>query len=93
LRACARENDAHVAPTVTVDAKPVPVREVETGALNIVLPANSIFAGPPPAGTHGLSVAHGWVALLHPLRPGQHTIVINDRGSTITTIITVKPKK
>jgi hypothetical protein len=92
LRACARENDANVAPTVTVDGKPVPVTEVETGALNIVLPADSIFVGPPPAGTHGISVAHGWVALLHPLRPGKHTIVIHDRGSTITTIITVKPK-
>lgn len=91
LRLCARENDAHVAPTVTVDGKSVAVTEVETGPLNIVLPANSIFSGPPPAGTHGMSVAHGWVALLHPLTPGKHKIVIHDRGSTITTTITVTP--
>jgi hypothetical protein len=89
LRACARQNDVQVAPTVTVDGKSVPVTEVETRPLNIVLPADNIFGLPP--GTHGLSVGHGWVALLHPLTPGAHTIVIHIGASTITTIITVKP--
>ncbi len=87
LRACARESDADVAPTVTVDGKTVPVAEVETPLLNIVLPADNIFDQ--PAGTQGLSVGHGWVALLHPLTPGTHTIVI---GTTITTTIVVKPR-
>jgi hypothetical protein len=89
LRACARQNDVHVAPTVTIDGKSVPVTEVETRPLNIVLPAGNIF-GPPP-GTQGLSVAHGWVALLHPLTPGTHTIVIHIGETIITTTITVKP--
>jgi hypothetical protein len=88
LRACARHNDAQHAPTVTVDGQPVSVSEVETAALPIVLPNKNIFGL--PAGTQGISVAHGWVALLPPLTVGQHTIVINDRGSTITTTITVQ---
>jgi hypothetical protein len=90
LRACARQNDVQDAPTVTVDGKPVRVTEVQTRPLNIVLPADNIFNL--PAGTQGLSVGHGWVSLLHPLTPGNHTIVIHTAASTITTIITVKPK-
>ena len=74
LRTCAR-HDVQVAPTVTVDGKSVPVTEVETPLLNIVLPADNVF-GAPAAGTTGQSVAHGWVTLLHPLTPGTHTIVI-----------------
>ena len=89
LRACARRTDVQVAPTVTVDGKFVPVAEVETRLLNIVLPADNIFGL--PAGTAGLSVAHGWVALLHPLTPGTHAIVIRNGASTITTTIVVQP--
>jgi hypothetical protein len=85
LRTCAREMDVQVAPTVTVDGKPVPVADVETPLLNIVLPADNVLGK--PAG-QGLSVGHGWVVLLHPLTPGTHTIVID---STITTTIVVKP--
>ena len=90
LRACARQNDVQVAPTVTLDGKSVPVSEVETPLLNIVLPADNIFLL--PAGTQGLSVGHGWVALLHPLTPGTHTILIRTGASTITTSITVAPR-
>jgi hypothetical protein len=89
LRTCARLSDVQVAPTVTVDGKSVPVAEVETPLLNIVLPADNIFGQ--PAGTQGLSVGHGWVALLHPLTPGTHTIVIDTAGAPITTTIVVKP--
>jgi hypothetical protein len=89
LRGCARQGDVQVAPTVTVDGKSVPVAEVETRLLNIVLPAGNLFDL--PAGTRGLSVGHGWVALLHPLTPGTHTIVIHIGASTITTTIVVKP--
>jgi hypothetical protein len=89
LRECAVESDAQVAPTVTVDGKSVPVVEVETRLLNIVLPADNVFRL--PAGTEGLSVGHGWVALLHPLTPGTHTIVIVTGVSTITTTIVVQP--
>jgi hypothetical protein len=89
LRACARQTDAQVAPMVTLDDAPVRVTEVETGLLNIVLPENNLFGL--EAGTEGLSVGHGWVALLHPLRPGTHTIVIHTGESTITTTINVSP--
>jgi len=90
LRACARLGDVKVAPTVTVDGRSVLVAEVETPLLNIVLPADNVFGQ--PAGTQGLSVGHGWVALLHPLTPGIHTIVIAIADSTpITTTIVVKP--
>jgi hypothetical protein len=90
LRTCAREADELVAPTVTVDGKHVPVEEVETPLLNIVLPDDNLFEQ--AAGTQGLSVGHGWVALLHPLTPGTHTIVIDPaEAPTITTKIVVKP--
>ena len=87
LRACAREVDVSVAPAVTVDGRRVRVTEVETRLLRIVLQAGNLFEL--PAGTRGLSVAHGWVTLLHPLRPGTHTIVISgivDREPITTTI-------
>jgi hypothetical protein len=86
LRTCAREGDVTVAPTVTVDGGPVPVAEVETPLLSIVLPGDNLFGL--PAGSQGLSVAHGWVTLLHPLTPGTHTIVID---TSLTTTIVVKP--
>jgi hypothetical protein len=81
---CARQGDAQVAPSVSVDGTAVPVSEVETGPLNIVLPAHNIRA---TRGNDGLSAAHGWVVLLHPLPPGTHTIVL----PTITTTIVVDP--
>ena len=81
--------DVQVAPTVTVDGRSVAVTEVETRLLNIVLPADNIFGL--PAGTQGLSVGHGWVAVLHPLTPGTHTIVTDTGASTITTTIVVQP--
>jgi hypothetical protein len=87
LRECARDTDVQEAPTVTVDGRSVAVTEVETRLLDIVLPADNVFEL--PAGTQGLSVAHGWVAHLHPLPPGTHTIVIDIGGSTITTTIVV----
>jgi hypothetical protein len=87
LRACAEQNDALTA-SVTVDGHSVPVREVETPLMNIVLPADNIFGL--PAGTTGLSVGHGWVAHLDPLTPGTHTIVGTTPTFTFTTKIIVK---
>jgi hypothetical protein len=89
LRACAKAKDLPSAPAVTVDGAPVAISEVETGLLRITLPADNLFGL--PAGSTGLSVAHGWVALLHPLPPGPHTITITSPSSTITTTITVNP--
>ena len=98
LRACARAVDAQLEPpTVTVDGRPLPVVEVETALLDVVLPADNIFGQ--PAGTTAQSVGHGWVALLHPLPPGTHEIVIHVTGTylgqpvdfTNTTTIIVQP--
>jgi hypothetical protein len=87
LRTCARNGDPTTPPTVSVDGSPVRVTEAETPLLEITLPADNIFGL--PAGTQGLSVAHGWVMLLHPLTPGTHTIMISNGTSTITTKIIV----
>ena len=89
LRNCARNHPDLQVATVTVDGKSVPVTLVETPLLNIVLPAENIFGQ--PEGTQGLSVGAGWVALLHPLTPGTHTIVIDTAASDITTTIVVQP--
>jgi hypothetical protein len=88
LQACAEQNDAQTAPMVTVDGRPVPVTEAETGLLNIVLPADNLFGL--PAGATGLSFGHGWVALLNPLTPGTHTVV-GSGSATFTTTIIVQP--
>jgi hypothetical protein len=84
-------------PTVEVDRKSVPVTQVETPLLDIDLPADNILGPTVPAG-QGLSVGAGWVALLHPLTPGSHPIVIvldpddpDKPTSTITTTIVVSP--
>lgn len=82
---------------VTLDGKPVPVSEVESGLLRLDLPGDNIFGA--PAGTGPLSVAHGWVALLHPLTPRTHTITLHIQGTYIgaavsfnnTTTIIVQP--
>jgi hypothetical protein len=85
---CARESDAPEAPTVTLDGQPVSLTEVATDVTPVTLPADNLFGL--PAGTEGQFAAHGWVALLHPLTPGTHTIEITN-GSTITTEIVVEP--
>jgi hypothetical protein len=88
LRACARAMDVQVAPRVAVDGRRVPVFEVETRLLTIVLPEDNIFDL--PAGERGLSVGHGWVTLVALFRPGTHRIVIRiGGGPTITTAIVV----
>jgi hypothetical protein len=92
LRKCARAMDNQTAPAVTLDGRPFRLTEVETGVLSLNVPRNNIFL-PDPRRT-GRSVAHGWVALLHPLTPGRHTIVINhghDPDPIGTTTILVKP--
>ena len=89
LRACARVNSSTES-TVTLDGQPVSVTEAETPLLPITLPADNLFGL--PAGTSGLSVGHGWVAPLHPLRPGTHTVVIHTSGlAPVATQIIVEP--
>lgn len=90
---------------VRLDSTRVPVTKVTSGLLRLDLPADNIFGaepgtGPTPSGLPYLSVAHGWVALLHPLTPGTHTIRIKisaefPPGTPLnvnnTTTIIVKP--
>jgi hypothetical protein len=49
----------------------------------------------PTPGGSGLSAAHGWVALLNPLTPGSHEIVITDptdpNNPVTTTIVSTGP--
>jgi hypothetical protein len=91
LRQCARDADAAAGtPTVTFDGSPVALTETTTGLLNFVLPADNILGA--PAGTEGQSVAHGWVAVRHPLPLGTHVIRIELGGTLVnTTTIQVRP--
>jgi hypothetical protein len=108
LRACARAVNAGITTSdvvVFLDGTRVPVTEVTSGLLRLDLPADNIFGatagtGPTRLGLPYLSVADGWVALLHPLTPGTHTITIDisaefPPGTPLdihnTTTITVKP--
>ena len=98
LRECARKADEGFrTPTVSVDGQPVAVTEVETGLLTLDLPKENIFGVPAQT---AYSVAHGWVALLPPLRPGSHVVTIhnvgtdaygNDVDATNSTTILVQP--
>jgi len=91
---CARLRDSNKNPTVRVDGgDPVNLTEVETPPLNIHLPNHNIFdeLGIPTPRGNGVSVAHGFVALLGPLEPGTHTIVFTGNFPTGTTTIIVKP--
>ena len=81
LRQCARDADAGFAiPSVTVDGRPVAVREVETGLLTVDIPADNILGVP---AQQAFSVAHGWVALLPPMPPGSHLVVLRVVGTDV----------
>ena len=91
LRECARAVDVPGSTlTLTVDGEPVPLTLVETPLLTIDLPEDNILGVPPQ---QALSVAAGFVALLHPLPPGTHEIVITGTGTffgdftNVTTIV------
>jgi len=89
--ACARANDAPFAgSTVTLDRNAVPLSEVVTSQLILDLPDGNILTGVAGPAT---SVAHGWVARVHPLTPGTHTIEIFGPGGNLvnTTTIVVTP--
>jgi hypothetical protein len=92
LRACARDFVAAFEPvTATLDGRPIALTQVQTALLNFVLPPDNVFELPP--GTTGQSVGDGWVALLHPLRPGSHEIQIFTNGTLVnTTTIRVQPR-
>ena len=89
--ACARANDAPFAgTTVTLDGNAVALSEVETSQLFLDLPDGNILTGVAGEAT---AAAHGWVAQLHPLTPGTHTIeIVGPTGNLVnTTTIFVHP--
>ena len=94
LRQCVRDLDVLQGDlTVTVDGEPVPLTLVETPLLTIDLPEDNILGVP---AQQALSVAAGFVALLPPLPPGTHEIVITGTGTffgdfTLVTTIVVEP--
>jgi hypothetical protein len=88
LAACAKANDTPTAPPVTLDGQRLALTEVLTSTLHVVLGADNVFGL--PAGTSVVSVAHGWLALVNPLPPGTHTVVIAG-PQPVTTVITVVP--
>lgn len=77
------------APSISFDERPLTVVEVEASLMTITLPDDNIFGL--PAGSTGLSVAHGWVAQVNPPPPGTHTVRIDTGTSSITTTIVVRP--
>jgi hypothetical protein len=94
LRACAQRFNAGVEVQATLDGARVSLTHVTSGLLRIALPANNILGVPGPQ--TGLSVADGFVALLHPLTPGTHEITLHTTfpdGTSIanTTTIIVEP--
>ena len=94
LRECARAVDVPGSTlTLTVDGEPVPLTLVETPLLTIDLPEDNILGVP---AQQALSVAAGFVALLPPLPPGTHELVITGTGTflgdfTSVTTVVVEP--
>ena len=86
LLSCAVQADVTTPPHVTVDGRAVSLRSAVTGPIDATLPADNVFGL--PGGESGLGAAHGWVALLHPLTPGTHTIV-GSGTANFTTVVTV----
>jgi hypothetical protein len=76
---------------VTLDGQPVSLTEVTTDVTPVTLPEDNVFGF---QDREGQFAAHGWVALLHPLTPGTHTIEIATgdlENPIITTVIEVVP--
>ena len=82
LRRCAmRVNSGITGVSATLDGRPLKLRRVTSPLVRLNLPAENIFGAPPGTGPtregdRYESVANGWVALLHPLARGTHTIRI-----------------
>ena len=106
LRACARAVNAGITTvTAKLDGKVVALTKVSSPLQRLSLPPDNIFGADPgscctePGDLPYFSVADGWVALLHPLTPGTHTITIDVAGEFPgvqlpihnTTTIIVKP--
>ena len=89
LRTCARDNVVEFEPvTATLDGRPIALTQVQTALLNFILPPDNVFGL--EAGTTGQSVGDGWVALLAPLTPGTHEILIFTNGNQLASTNTIR---
>jgi hypothetical protein len=82
LRKCARDTDAVISSSVTINGASIRLRSVETKLLRISLPVDNIFEVLFPDQDfelEGLSVAHGYEYLTRPLKSGSLHIVNNVR--------------
>ena len=83
LRACVRDDlsggvgnfNVH---TLIVDGRTVSVTAVETPLMTVNLPPDNMLGLP---AQEALSVARGWVALLHPMTPGVHQLAYTFSGT------------
>lgn len=95
LRSDARSSDlvqaGGAAPTLKLDGNNVALADLTTIVHAHALPGGNVFGL--PAGTTGRYAAHGWVALLHPLTPGTHTVGVTSVNPKLsyTTKIIVQP--
>ena len=78
-------------PTSTIDGKPVQnldMFRMQTGLFELVLPADNPWGV--AAGTYGPCFGDGWFAILHPMKPGKHTVTnAIGEGQFVTYKITV----
>lgn len=64
--------------TLVVDGRTVPVTLVQTPLMSVNLPPDNMLGVP---AQQALSVAMGWVALLHPMTPGIHHVTYTFSGT------------
>lgn len=86
LRACVESdldgpNGSFPIHTLAVDGRAVPVTEVETPVHMVSLPADNMLGVPQQS---ALSVSRGWVAQVHPMTPGVHTLDFTFSGTFLT---------
>lgn len=66
---------------VTVDGENVPLTFVTAPPQQVNVPADNILGPPTPPAQQATSVAEGWLAVLNPMTPGTHQIVIYFGGT------------
>jgi hypothetical protein len=86
LRACDHSNffgpNGHFfTHRVTLDGQNVPLTLVTAPPQQVNVPADNILGPPTPPAQEATSVAEGWLAVLHPMTPGTHQIVIHFGGT------------
>jgi hypothetical protein len=86
LRACDHSNlfgpNGHFfTHRVTFDGQNVPLTLVTAPPQQVNVPADNILGPPTPPAQQATSVAEGWLAVLHPMTPGIHQIVIHFGGT------------